>query len=400
MINLWYVALVKLSIIGGAGRVGLPLGLSFAKAGLSVTIIDSDIERVELINQRKMPFIEKGAEEIISNLSNDQLNATSDYSGITGSDVCILVIGTAVNNDGIPESKFISNFLCSISKYLTSTKLLILRSTLYPGITDEVEKALKTEGLNILVAYCPERIAEGNALEEINALPQIIGVNSDEAYDLALKVFNFINSNSIRTSFKEAELSKLFANAYRYLNFAIANEFFKICINASVDWQNVWNAVKKDYPRATSLPVPGFASGPCLAKDTAQLYYHSENSFHIGKVATDINEGLPLFIVNHMQKLFDLSNLSIGILGMTFKGEVDDFRSSHSFQLKEILEKISKKVYCSDEVLQKDYFVTPEVLIDKSDIIIISTPHLRYSKININKPIIDIWRTNVSPSLI
>ena len=391
---------MKLSIIGGAGRVGLPLGLSFAKAGLSVTIIDKDIERVELINQRKMPFVEKGAEEIISGLTQEQLNATSNFSGITGSDVCILVIGTTVDSNGIPESKFISNFVCSISKYLTSTKLLILRSTLYPGITDEVEKALKSEGLNILVAYCPERITEGNALQEIKTLPQIIGVNSDEAYELSLKVFNLINSNSIRTSFKEAELSKLFANTYRYLNFAVSNEFFKICSNAGVDWQNVWYAIKKDYPRAASLAVPGFASGPCLKKDTAQLYYYSENSFQIGKVATDINEGLPMFIVNQMQKLFNLSNLSIGILGMTFKSEVDDFRSSHSFQLKEILEKISKKVYCSDEVLQKEYFVTPEVLIDNSDIVIISTPHLRYSKLNINKPIVDIWRINMSPSLI
>lgn len=391
---------MKLSIIGGAGRVGLPLGLSFAKAGLSVTIIDKDIERVELINQRKMPFVEKGAEEIISGLTQEQLNATSNFSGITGSDVCILVIGTAVDSNGIPESKFISNFVCSISKYLTSTKLLILRSTLYPGITDEVEKALKSEGLNILVAYCPERITEGNALQEIKTLPQIIGVNSDEAYELSLKVFNLINSNSIRTSFKEAELSKLFANTYRYLNFAVSNEFFKICSNAGVDWQNVWYAIKKDYPRAASLAVPGFASGPCLKKDTAQLYYYSENSFQIGKVATDINEGLPMFIVNQMQRLFNLSNLSIGILGMTFKSEVDDFRSSHSFQLKEILEKISKKVYCSDEVLQKEYFVTPEVLIDNSDIVIISTPHLKYSKLNINKPIVDIWRINMSPSLI
>ena len=391
---------MKLSIIGGAGRVGLPLGLSFARAGLSVTIIDKDIERVELINQRKMPFIEKGAEEIISSLTQEQLTATSNFSGITGSDVCILIIGTAVDNNGIPESKSISNFVCSISKYLTSTKLLILRSTLYPGITDEVEKALKSEGLNILVAYCPERITEGNALQEIKTLPQIIGVNSDEAYELSLKVFNFINSNSIRTSFKEAELRKLFANTYRYLNFAISNEFFKICSNAGVDWQNVWHAIKKDYPRAASLAVPGFASGPCLKKDTAQLFYYSENSFQIGKVATDINEGLPMFIVNRMQKLFNLSNLSIGILGMTFKSEVDDFRSSHSFQLKEILEKISKKVYCSDEVLQEDYFVAPEVLIDKSDIVIISTPHLTYAKLNIEKPIIDIWRINKSPSLI
>ncbi len=397
---MWYVAAVKLSIIGGAGRVGLPLGLSFARAGLSVTIIDKDIERVELINQRKMPFIEKGAEEIISGLTQEQLTATSSFSGITGSDVCILVIGTAVDNNGIPESKSISNFVCSISKYLTSTKLLILRSTLYPGITDEVVEALKSEGLNILVAYCPERITEGNALQEIKTLPQIIGVNSDEAYELSLKVFNLINSNSIRTSFKEAELSKLFANTYRYLNFAVSNEFFKICSNAGVDWQNVWYAIKKDYPRAASLAVPGFASGPCLKKDTAQLFYYSENSFQIGKVATDINEGLPMFIVNRMQKLFNLSDLSIGILGMTFKSEVDDFRSSHSFQLKEILEKISKKVYCSDEVLQEDYFVAPEVLIDKSDIVIISTPHLRYAKLNIEKPLIDIWRINKSPSLI
>jgi UDP-N-acetyl-D-mannosaminuronic acid dehydrogenase len=183
------------------------------------------------------------------------------------------------------------------------------------------------------------------------------------------------------------------------MQFAIANQFFQICLEKGIDWENVWNALQYKYPRATALPRPGFAAGPCLVKDTQQLNYFYENKFDLGKTALVVNEGLPDFIVGKLREMYELSEKTIGILGMTFKGDIDDFRDSLSFRLKYFLEKESKKVLCSDAKLQKDYFVTVDKLLEECDIIIIGTPHEAYRDIVTIKPIIDVWRLTKNRSI-
>jgi len=391
---------MKISIVGGGGRVGLPLAISLAQAGHKIIVIDLDVEKVGKINKREMPFNEKDANNALKALNEDQLFATSDNEAIIGSDVCVLIIGTPVNIDGSPGANSLTGIVTGLIKYLNQTKLLMLRSTVYPGITEEISQLLTQHNLKTLVSFCPERIAEGIALEEIRNLPQLVGVSNDEAYSLSAEVFRNVSPRCIRTTYKEAEISKLFANSYRYFKFAIANEFFKLCVDSGINWENVWYSLKEDYPRAKDLPFPGFAAGPCLVKDTMQLEYFSKNDFIIGKSAIKVNEEMPDYVVGLLQKSYNLSAMTVGILGMTFKGDVDDFRSSLSFRLKNILEKNARTVLCSDEILQKNYFVSAEELIDKSDLVIIATPHRRYATIDIDKPVVDIWRINKSESII
>jgi UDP-N-acetyl-D-mannosaminuronic acid dehydrogenase len=276
----------------------------------------------------------------------------------------------------------------------------MLRSTVYPGITQEIENYFSTEIPELLVAFCPERIAEGKAMEEIKSLPQLVGASSEKAYELSCEVFRNIAPKIIKLNFHEAEISKLFANSYRYLKFAIANEFFKICVENNIDWLNVWQSIRDNYPRASDLPMPGFSAGPCLIKDTQQLKYFSTKGFMLGNSALEINENLPNFIINFLESKYELNNMVVGILGMTFKGDVDDFRSSLSFRLKNILETKSKKVYCSDDLMQKNYFVDMEALIEFSDLIIIATPHSKYKGLKTNKPLVDIWRISDTNSII
>lgn len=259
---------------------------------------------------------------------------------------------------------------------------------------------LNETGLDITVSFCPERIAEGNAIQELKKLPQIVGAEDEISIRLASKIFSTIGSKVILTSIKEAELVKLFANSYRYIQFGIANEFFEICKSNDINWENVWNALTSDYPRAANLPKPGFAAGPCLVKDTHQLNYYYQNNFELGKSALQVNENLPDFLVLQLKKKFDLENLTIGILGMTFKGNVDDFRDSLSFKLFEILQKVAKNVICSDALIQKDFFVPENQILEDSDVIIIATPHDQYREIITEKPIIDIWRITQNTSLI
>ena len=390
---------MKIAIIGGGGRVGLPLAILLANIGHKIVIIDIDAERNNLINQRILPFKETGADKLIKSLSLDKLYATTSNDEIENSDTCILIIGTPVLEDGTPSANSLIELVKNLIPYLRNTNLLMLRSTVYPGITKKIQEVLDLSGLKIDVAFCPERIAEGNALAEIRILPQIIGVETETAFELSKSVFDGISAETIRTTFEVAELTKLFANAFRYLNFAIANEFFQICVDNNIDWESVWNALRHNYPRASSLPLPVFAAGPCLVKDTQQLEYYASN-FILGQSALFINEKFPEFIINKLSENFDLQNMVVGILGMTFKANVDDFRSSLSFSLKDLLEEKAMAVYCSDTELQEPYFVDTLTLIELSDIIVVATPHSAYKNLIITKPTVDIWRITSSKSLV
>jgi len=391
---------MQISIVGGGGRVGLPLAIALSRNGHIVSIIDKDQDRVEKINARVMPFNEAGAQTELEKLPPDKLFATNIEKYIKDSDICILIIGTPVLDDGTPSAKFVKDLVKDIAPYLSTVKLLLLRSTIFPGITHEIQRVLKDLGLATQVSYCPERIAEGSAMIELYELPQIIGADNEVSRNLSSEVFIGISPRNFYVTILEAELIKLFANTYRYIKFAIANEFFTVAVNSGASWENIWNALKTDYPRAKDLPTPGFAAGPCLVKDTTQLNFYVDNSFQLGKAAIEINESFPDYLISFLEKKYELKQLTIGILGMTFKGDVDDFRSSLSFRLKNLLLRKANQVLCSDSLLKKDYFISKELLIEISDVVIVATPHSEYKNLVIKKPIIDIWRVTSTESLI
>ena len=151
---------------------------------------------------------------------------------------------------------------------------------------------------------------------------------------------------------EEAELAKLFTNSYRYIKFAAANQLYMMANDFGLDYERIRRAVIEDYPRAADLPGPGFAAGPCLLKDTMQLAAFNNNNFALGQASMQINEGLPLYLVSRMAARYDLDSMTVGILGMAFKGESDDNRSSLSYKLKRVL-----KVRAA-EVLTTDPYVT------------------------------------------
>ena len=378
--------------------MGLPLGITLSDFH-EVVIVDTAADRVSQINSRIMPFHERGAQERLSRIELKKLRAVCSNEEILDADVCILIIGTPINSDGTPSASSLVELTRELIPYLKNTKLLMLRSTVYPGITKEVEQVLKTEGLSTLVSFCPERIAEGNALEEIAVLPQIIGADNEEALLVSREVFSGVVTKLIEVTTLEAELSKLFANSYRYVKFALANDFLRMCVSSGARWEVVWKTLTEDYPRAKDLPKPGFAAGPCLVKDTLQLDYFDHGRFGLGKAAVETNENLVEFLVTEVEKRFSLNDKVVGILGMTFKADVDDFRSSLSFRLKRVLEKKVKKILCSDSVLQLNWFVDLETIRLQSDFVIIATPHNSYRGLKFEVPVLDIWRVTSSDSI-
>src|SRR5438270_5652576 len=261
-----------LVIVGGCGHVGLPLALSFGSVGCRVGIFDVDRAKIASVKDGQMPFLERGAEAQLRDVLAQGRLALSDDAAIVGqSDTVVMVIGTPIDEFMNPSTRLFERVVDQLAPQLRPGVLFILRSTVYPGTTEFVQERLAERGVRADVAFCPERIAEGNALEEIRSLPQIIGASTDMAFGRASTVFEKLDIEIVRTTPTEAELAKLMTNTWRYMKFAIANQFFEIGHRAGVDYNRVLHAIRHNYQRAQDLPGPGFAAGPCLLKDTMQL---------------------------------------------------------------------------------------------------------------------------------
>jgi len=383
---------LDLIVIGGGGHVGLPLAMVFADAGLKVGIFDINRDTLKKIQKGIMPFKEEGADILLKRVINKNLFTFNDPSAIKDADAVVVVIGTPVDEHLNPLFTLMKKFFMDIMGYFRNGQTLILRSTVYPGTTEKVAELFAASGKKINIAFCPERVAEGYALKEIADLPQIISGTSGKAVQSASKLFRKINKKLIFVEPMEAELAKLFTNTYRYINFAIANQFYTIARDHGLDFYRIHDAVTRDYPRARSFPKPGFTAGPCLFKDTMQVASFSENGFFLGHSAMLVNEGLPNFVVKKLGEGRDTKKMTVGILGMAFKGDSDDKRESLAYKLKKICEVECKKVLCSDVYIKEEGFISASELIRKSDVVIIGAPHSEYRNLKIpaNK-LVDVW---------
>ena len=215
----------KIVIVGGCGHVGLPLGLVFASRGAQVTLLDIDAAKVDGVNRGHMPFREEGADELLRQVMGTRLVATVNDRTIQEADAVITVVGTPVDKYLNPTVNELYRNIDNLLSRMKDGALLILRSTVYPGVTKLVYNRSEMPGRKIHVAFCPERILEGKALKELVELPQIVSAFESEALDRARQLFSAITPSIIELSPMEAELAKLFTNSWRYLNFAISNQF-------------------------------------------------------------------------------------------------------------------------------------------------------------------------------
>ena len=380
-------------VVGGGGHVGLPLGLSFADSGLRVALYDINSSVVELINKGEMPFQERGAPDVLRKaLDAGLLQATDDPSVIARSENVVVVIGTPIDEHLNPAAHVVPNAIEKLADCLRPGQLLVLRSTVYPGVTALVEGLISRLNLDVDVAFCPERIAEGHAMVELRELPQIVAGRTPEATARAGKLFEHLTDTIVELGPEEAELAKLFTNSWRYIKFAAANQFYMIANEFGLDFERIRGALAYEYPRAADMPRAGFAAGPCLLKDTMQLAAFNNNNFALGHTSMIINEGLPLYVVSRLEKRFDMSNMTVGLLGMAFKGESDDIRDSLSYKLKHILELKAEKVLCTDPYVAIDDDLVPlGTVLDQASLLIIGAPHKDYASLPVQTPIIDIW---------
>jgi len=382
----------KVSIVGGAGHVGTPLGLVLSSKGYNVALIDKNQKNIKKINQGEMPFIEEGCRKLLKKMIyKKKIFATNQLSEVKRSKFIIICIGTPVNNKRDPNLKNFLNFFFNLRKYLKKDHIIIVRSSIYPGTCEKVFSIIKNKCKNL--SYCPERIAQGQSLKELPHISQIISATNHKAKLESGKIFKKVCKKIINAEIAEAELIKLFSNAYRYINFSISNQFYMMCQNQGLNFNKVRNLMRDNYARNANIPKAGFTAGPCLMKDTMQLSSFYNHSFKLCHSAMTINEGLPLYIIKKLSEKNNLRKKTVGVLGLSFKAENDDIRDSLSIKLLKYLKSKKIKTLQSDEYYKDKKNINKNILIKKSDIIIVGTPHKAYKKLKIkrNKTLIDIW---------
>lgn len=370
---------MKVAVVG-IGRVGLPLALFFASKGTFTYGIDVDAAKVDMVREGNMPFKEKGAQEVLDKVNGKSFKATMDFSKIAEVDYMVLTIGTPVDEHMNPDFTQLEGALGSLKQHLKKGQTLILRSTVSPGSTEYLKNFIeeKTEfkvGKDFYLAFCPERIAEGKAMEELETLPEIVGSLDEASGKKAEELFKAMGKEVYRTSAINAELLKLFTNMYRYINFAVGNEFLVIAEEWGANIHEIVALSNKNYPRG-GPKIPGFTAGPCLFKDGFFLTSTIPFSDLIS-TAWKTNENLPGYLINKAKRIKPLKGAKSVVLGMAFKANSDDDRLSLSHKIKKILKRESANVVTHDVFRDGENF---EEAIKDAEFLVMATPHNQYKK--------------------
>ena len=381
----------RIAVIGGAGHVGLPLSLVFSKKGFPVTLIDSDAAKIEMLKKGELPFLEEGGTELLKEVK-DKITYSTEHSKLSESDVVILTVGTPVDEHLNPRITPVFEVIDQIKPYLRNDQVIVLRSTLFPGLSEKICASLQTNGLNVGVSFCPERIAQGKGLVELPNIPQIISASDERTLKIVHSLFSAITPHIIELSMTEAELAKLFSNAWRYIKFAVANQFYMVAVERGLDFYKIREAMMFNYERASDFPMAGFAAGPCLFKDTMQLASFNRQNFALGHASMLINETLPDFLVHQVKIAHSLEGKKIGILGMAFKANNDDMRESLAYKLRKLLQYEGANVICSDPYIEDPAFAKIETVLSLCEMIFIGCPHSEYRDLKFTgQKVIDCW---------
>jgi len=388
----------------GLGRVGLPLASIFSNKGVKVIGVDVNNERLESIKSGKCPFFDPPLQESLESATKSgNLSVFKDISEIKEKiDIVIVTVGTPNTSEHSIDYSQLYSALNEIGDLDLKEKIIIFRSTLPPKTTEDIiipfleQKTAKKAGVDFLLAVCPERILEGRAIKELFELPEIIGGINEVSNKMATEVFKIINPEKefSYTSMAGAEMAKLFTNIYRYISFALSNEFGIWAERYGLDGTELIKISNYKYPRS-NIPIPGFVGGPCLSKDGTFLDNNTTFSSIIS-AAWKLNESIPLHIINNIKKVVgSLVNKKIAVLGLSFKAGSDDVRNSPSAKLVEIFNGLGAKTMVHDPFVN-DTSSLSEVL-KSPEIVVIATNHKEFKELASEiaksgcKIIYDVW---------
>ncbi len=367
-------------VIVGLGRVGLPLALALAERGMEVAGIDIDADRVRLLSGKKMPFLERGAQPLLERLAGHRLSFGTSFDVARGADAVILTLGTPIDEHMNPVFTQVEDAMDRLLPHLTEGQQVILRSTVSPGTTRYLARLVESRsplriGKTLFLSYCPERIAEGDSLRELAEIPQIVGADDADSRERATALFRLLSPVVHQTDSVSAELAKLFTNMYRYVNFALANEFMMLAEQHGRGIHEIVGLVNEKYKRG-GLALPGLASGPCLYKDGFFLVNQTPFTEMVS-LAWKINETMPAYLLGCVKRLRPLTGARVALLGMAFKRDIDDTRHSLSHKLLKILKAEGSLVRVHDPFVPSEPL---ETAVAGADVLFLAVNHTAFKQ--------------------
>jgi UDP-N-acetyl-D-mannosaminuronic acid dehydrogenase len=365
----------------GLGRVGLPLALCFADAGLRVLGVDKDAERLDALRAGRMPFAEPGTDELLARVGLDVSPHAADAAQ---ADAIVLTLGTPTFSHIEIDMGDIRSVLDDLLPVLHEGQTIVLRSTVAPGTTAFVAGYLEkhrgfTVGEDLFVAHVPERIAADRFLEEIGTLPCIVGGVGEGSGEAAGRLFAVLGAPIVPTSPVEAELAKIWTNIYRYATFALPNLLMMDCERYDANVFDVIELINRDYPRG-GIGRPGLTAGTCLRKDFA---FSEEKSNAPGMLlgVSRVHESVPQFLIDGVKRRLggSLRERKVAVLGLAFKRDTDDERDSLSHKLVRLLERELADVAVHDPVVRTPTASVEDAVAD-ADVVVVATNHSAFER--------------------
>lgn len=341
----------------GLGRVGLPFALFLADRGHTVEGIESNVAALAELRAGRMPFRENGAAQVLAAQLGTRFHPGDDLAALARADTIVITLGTPVDDFNNPVFLPIENLLRAALPHLRAGQLLVLRSTLAPGATEHLGRLIERHsalriGTDLFLAFCPERIAEGRSFVELPEVPQIVGGIDAASGERAAAFFRRLTAVVHVIDARSAELAKLFCNMYRYIDFAVGNEFMMIAAQHGREIYPILDAVNRDYRRG-GIKSPGLTGGPCLYKDgfflTGKIPYNE-----LIASAWKIHETTPAYLVEQARALAPVDGAKVAILGLAFKRDIDDPRNSLAYKLRKILLTEGADVHLHDPLIASE----------------------------------------------
>ena len=395
----------KVTVIG-LGYIGLPTAALLANSGFDVEGFDISESVVSTINKGKIHIIENDLEDLVFQVvQNDSLRAVNK---VNISDVYIICVPTPLLDDEgmpFPDITYIESAIKNISSLVKPGDIIILESTSPVGTTQKIKDlldSLNVDTSDISIAYCPERVLPGNILYELIHNDRVVGGIDESSTDKAVNFYKkFVKGSIFPTTSKTAEMCKLTENSFRDVNIAFANELSIICQENDI---NVWELIEiaNKHPRVNILQPGSGVGGHCIAVDPWFIVAKNPKSSILIKTAREVNNHKPLWIKDAV--LYEKNRLNsllkkeiyIGILGISFKPDIDDLRESPALEIANLLKKEYKKIFvCEPNISEHEdiEIISFDETIDKCDLLVVLQKHSVFiqnkNKIENDKYILD-----------
>jgi UDP-N-acetyl-D-glucosamine dehydrogenase len=389
----------KIGIVG-LGYVGLPLAVEFAKVGFSVTGIEQNQNRKEMINRGENYIADVSGDDLKNAVKDKKLTATDNFAVLKSADAIIICVPTPLDKNKQPDISYVKSATKQISKIIRKGQLVILESTTYPGTTEEVilprlESSGLKAGKDFYLVFSPERVDPGNKKYKTKDITKVIGGVTPKCAEIAKLLYSQIIKETIVVSLpRTAEMVKLLENIFRSVNIALVNEMAILCKKMGIDiWEVIAAAKTKPYGFMPFYPGPGIG-GHCIPLDPFYLSWKAKEygiTTHFIELAGEINDRMPEYVVQLVQdglnqEKISLKGAKVLVLGVAYKKDISDWRESPALKVIEHLMEKGASVTYNDphvpkvKVSGRDFSSSKlnDQLLKKSNCVVITTDHSAY----------------------